>query len=106
MFWKYALWMTTTALYCLFITYICHLQREKNLGFWWLYVWLVVAALIPTWSIAAYYSTNIIFDSIFFQFVFVSLFLVFTTLFEGKDLSLVNYSGLILALIGLVLVKV
>lgn len=99
----YALWIPLT----LFSNVLyCWLSVKYSGQFWKLYLTLELVALIPAWTCVAYFSKNIIFDSFIFDMLLVvSSPLVFMYFGQACHFTAVNYVGIALAVIGLILAR-
>jgi len=66
---KYLIWIPITIFYNFFACLIAVKVGHKD--FLLNYLLLTLIGIIPTWAIAAYYSTNLIFDSLLFDMILV-----------------------------------
>jgi uncharacterized membrane protein len=71
------------------------------------YALMVLTNFIPTWSIAAYFSTNLVFDGILYDSILVvSCVAIFAFLGQTEGLSFINWCGIVLVVLGLIMTKV
>jgi hypothetical protein len=86
---------------------LCYVAtRYSSKGFWIGYLLMAVMGFIPTWSLAAYLSKNLIFDALLYDTLLVISSVVFFT-WMGKAESFVwlNWIGLGLVVMGLILTR-
>jgi len=87
---------------------MCYIAVKYNQkSFLSTYGLMVLFSLIPTWSLAAYYSNNLIFDSnVYDLLLVVSSVIFFMLLGESQSFTWINYVGVALSVIGILLIKV
>lgn len=101
----YAVWITLTLIYNLLVCYFG--MRFSGTNFRMTYMSMVLAGFIPTWALASYWSTNLIFDGLLYDSILtLSSPLFFWLLGAGKAFSALNWFGVLVTLLGLVLVRV
>lgn len=68
---------------------------------------MTLAGFIPTWALTAYYSKNIIFDSLIYDMsLVVSSIIFFAILGKAEKFTFINWIGVFLAIIGLLLIRI
>lgn len=71
-----------------------------------MYTTMIICSFLPTWSLAAYLSNDIVFDGILYDFIIVfSAFIFFYLLGQTSGFKIVNYIGVLFCFIGFVLMK-
>ena len=88
----YWIWIPLTLIYNCLITWAsvkyCHASFIK------MYIALASLSLIPTWTIAAYFSKNLIFDSLLYDAILVlSSPIVFYLLGQGTHMTPLSWVG-------------
>ena len=101
----YFLWISLTIFYNFVVCWWA--VKCPPYQFWKMYAGITLAMLIPTWSLAAYFSKNLIFDALLFDsiLVFSSPFIL-GWLGQASNFSWYNWTGVALAVGGLILVRV
>jgi len=67
----------------------------------------MISGLCPLWAWVSKYSKNIVFDGIFYNFLIImSFFFAMLMTNATKPFSLLNYVGFVLAIAGLILLRV
>ena len=102
--WHYLLWIPVTVVYN---TLVCWFAVRYNAKYFLkTYLSMTIVGLIPTWSLAAYYSKNLIFDGLVFDSVLVMTSpIIFCFLGEGHTFAVWNWVGVGLVIAGLVLTR-
>lgn len=101
---NYAIWVPLTILYNFFLCYIA--IRGEGKPFWFTYVWMSLLSLLPTWSLAAYFSKNLIFDGLLYDTLLVVTSVIFMSMLgQATSFKTVNWIGVLLVLVGLVLTR-
>jgi hypothetical protein len=88
----YFIWIPLT----LFLNFLFCLIAVKvgHKSFWWNYLLISVVDFIPTWSLASYWSKNLIFDGFIYDFTLVASGVLFMTLLgQSQAFSLWNWLG-------------
>lgn len=102
--WFYAWVPIVVAYYCIG----AYLSKSTNnsTAIWWLYVLFVWNAL-GIWPIVAKYSKNLLFDAMLYDAI--CLFAYYVTLLslgDAKTLSIYQWVGCIMVLVGMILFKI
>lgn len=101
--WHYIWWVPITVAVAVSCAY-ASIQVNKNpasLWFWYMWVPLTV------WPFITRLSTNIVFDGILYDvLVAASWFIGFCVFGATKDFNVLNYVGMLLAVVGLILIRV
>lgn len=67
---------------------------------------MVLLGLIPTWSMAAYFSKNLLFDNLLYDSLLVlSGPFIMMALGQAESFRLINWIGIFITFVGLFLVK-
>lgn len=100
----YFLWIPLTLCFNFLVCWIS--IRYNQVSFFKGYILFVLISWIPTWSMASYFSKNLIFDGMLYNTIMiVSAPLIMMYLGQTKTFSTVNYVGIVLTIIGLCLIK-
>ena len=101
--WAYAIWIPLTIGYNYLMCWI----PVKYTGYpTKMYLLMTICALIPTWSIAAYLSRELMIDSLIYDSLLViSSIIIFKSLGQAQNLSLINWIGIMLAVVGVIAAK-
>jgi hypothetical protein len=101
---RYLIWIPIAILYNFLVCLIA--VKVGNKDFWKNYLLITAAGFIPTWSLAAYYSKNLIFDGMLFDTLLViSGVVIFALLGQAETFTWLNWIGVIMVLAGLVLTR-
>ena len=101
---NYLIWVLLTIFYNYLL---CRIAVKAGNKFWPNYIWMFVCGAIPTWSLAAYWSKNLIFDGLAYDTTLaVSSVIIFIFLGQGEKFTSWNWAGVALTLIGLILVRI
>ena len=104
MFWKYVLWISCTLVYNFFVCFASVKLNGKS--FFGNYLAMLFCGLIPTWSLVAYFSKNLIFDGLLFDMILViSSVIFFSLLGKAHNFTFYNWIGVTMAVIGLILAR-
>jgi hypothetical protein len=101
---KYLVWVPLT----IFYNYLCCLIAVKVGGrdFWMNYLLLTLIGVIPTWSLAAYWSKNLIFDGLLYDSTLViSGVFIMAYMGQAQHFTVMNWLGVVLAVVGLTMVR-
>jgi len=103
---NYATWITLLILISMISAYCAKLSNMK-IPFGGLYVFISSMLGALTWVWVTKVSKNLIFDSLLYDIILVITFTSsFVFLKCGQSFSIMNWIGLITAIIGLILMKV
>lgn len=102
--WKYLLWISLTLAYNFLV---CLVAVRFNLkSFWYNYLFICLVGLLPTWSLASYYSRNLIFDGLLYDTILVISSVIFlAVLGQAQHLNATNWIGVVLVIAGLILTR-
>ena len=99
---KYALWISLTLLYNAGMCWV----SVRYHGFLDVYARMTLLSAIPTWSLAAYFSKNLMFDSLLYDTTLVvSSPIILAMLGQASTFTISNWIGLLMAVIGIFLVR-
>ena len=76
-------------------------QSGNNKAAWG--IWLI--GIIPMWVIVSRFSKNLLFDAMLYDILLVLIYSAGIIYFGNKNLTIINYIGVGLAISGLFLVK-
>ena len=100
----YLLWVPLTILYNGAMCWVS--VRYNQTDFLKTYVCMVGLGFLPTWSIAAYFSRNMVFDALLYDGLLVaSSPLLLALLGQATHFTAQNWLGVILAITGLILTR-
>lgn len=101
---SYLIWIPITIVYNFLACWVAVRYNAKDFIKTWL--GCAIVGIIPTWSIAAYLSKNLILDGLIYDSTLViSSIPIFILLGEGHGLTTTNWIGIILALCGVLLAR-
>lgn len=85
-----------------------YLSKYNNINQTVLSFWLVsIVGAFPLWSFVSKVSKNLLFDGLLYDScMLLSFVITFIFLGEGKAFNLIQWSGLLFCIIGLILMKV
>ena len=101
----YLLWIPLTIIYN---TLVCWASTKCNQTDFWRMYWYMTAIgmAVPTWSVAAYYSKNLIFDSLLYDAILViSSPIALYFLGQASNFTPMAWMGVAVTLSGLAIVK-
>ena len=100
----YSIWIPVTLAYNFLACWIGVKYNAKDFVKTWLGCF--AAGFIPTWALAAYFSRNLLVDSLIYDSSLVlSSIPILYFLGQGHGLSALNWVGVALVLLGLILAK-
>jgi len=100
----YFLWIPLTLIYNFSLCWVA--IKYNQTCFWKNYIFMVLLSWIPTWSMATYFSKNLIFDTMLYNLIFIVSSPMFMILLgQDKALTTTNYLGIVITIIGLYLIK-
>ena len=71
-----------------------------------MYVFMTAVSFIPTWSLAAYFSNNLVFDGLIFDSTLVITSpILFWFLGQGHNFPLIAWFGVALTVVGLTITR-
>ena len=80
--------------------------KNNIIGGQWFKIMFIYGIICQPWVIASAVSKNIYFDGILYDFIMLLTFVITMGLLgQGKSFSLINWSGVVLALLAFVLIK-
>ena len=102
--WPYFLWIPITIIYNYLMCWASIKYGHQN--FMGMYLAMVLFSTIPTWSLASYFSTNIIFDGLVFDTTLVLTSpIIFWALNQGQNFTIISWIGVVLTVLGLLTVR-
>lgn len=102
---RYLLWVGLTLFYNYLLCRIAVAYGAKNFAA--NYALITLCSIIPTWSLASYFSKNLVFDSLLYDSVLVlSSIVFFAHLGQTESFSWHNWLGVCFAAAGLLLIRV
>ena len=102
---RYLLWISLTLIYNYLMCRLAVAYSGKD--FVANYLAMTACAVIPTWSVASYFSRNLVFDSLLYDSILVvSSVVFFAYLGQTQTFAWHNWLGVMLAVAGLLLVRV
>jgi len=100
----YLIWVPLTLIYNYLMCLLAVRYTGKN--FLANYAFMTLCAVIPSWSVASYFSKNLVFDSLLYDSILVfSSVVFFIYLGQTQQFAWFNWLGVSLALSGLLLVR-
>lgn len=101
---SYWIWIPLSLVFNFVMCWIA--VRYNQVSFVKSYVLMAAACVIPTWSLASYYSKNLIFDNMLYSLIMiVSSPVIMIYLGQAKTFTAINYAGIIVTAVGLYLIK-
>lgn len=71
----------------------------------WVWVAIVYAAVIQPWPIIAKFSKNLVFDGLLYDVILTLTFAISMAYFSKHPFTTINYFGIFILVVGLILVK-
>lgn len=102
--WYYFLWIPVMLLGNFLYCYIA--VKFNQVDFLRTYLYMVLCGAIPTWSLATYWSRNLIFDGLLYDSLLIISSPFLLMLFgQAENFDLINWIGVATTFLGLILVK-
>jgi hypothetical protein len=106
---KYWLWVPLLVVICAFSSWLSVKVNSKSTYYFWInYWWTPISCVVfPIWAVISKYSKNIVLDGLIYDLTMVVAYTVFLLIFSGSAgrFSILQYVGILVALIGLILFK-
>lgn len=102
--WPYFLWIPLSILYNVLMCWASIKFGNKEFVKMWFAMFMF--GVVPSWSLASYFSHNLIFDALIFDTTLVlSSPIIFWFLGQGQNFTFISWTGVLLTIVGLTVTR-
>ena len=103
MWYQYLWWPAAVVIYY-WIYYWISVKNNTDGGNWWI-IMLVYSAVCPLWIIVSRITHHMLFDGLLYDSIMVTTFIAAMVVFNQTTLTAHHWTGIVLVVIGLTLIK-